>query len=252
MEETDFARRVKHIGGRAYVVGGWVRDREMGVSGRDKDYAVTGVTESAFNAAFSAAFKTGGRFPVYRLEISQRTCDVSLARSETKTGRGYRGFEAAPSPLVNIEGDLGRRDSTVNAMAVDLETGELVDPYGGLDDLRNGIIRAVSEHFSDDPVRALRAARQAAQFGFRIDPGTVRLMARCRDELADEPTERLVNELRLALPCRKPSVFFTCLDAAGLLDAAYPAVLAPSGKGRAAPCRGIDALDRAAAITERP
>ena len=251
MEETEFVSRVKQIGGHAYVVGGWVRDQQMGALGRDKDYVVTGVTENAFNAVFPGAFKTG-RFPVYLLEIARSTCDVSLARSETKTGRGYRGFDAAPSPHVTIERDLERRDTTVNAMAVDLETGALVDPYGGLEDLRNGVIRAVSERFADDPVRALRAARQAAQFNFRIEPGTIRLMAACRDELADEPAERLANELRLAMSCHKPSVFFVCLDAAGLQDAVYPAIPSPSGEDRGAFCRRMDALDRAAALTERP
>jgi tRNA nucleotidyltransferase (CCA-adding enzyme) len=227
----------------------------MGVHERDKDYVVTGVTESAFNAAFPGAFKAGGRFPVYRLEIAQRARDVSLARNETKTGRGYRGFEATPSPLMTIEGDLGRRDSTINAMAVDLETGELIDPYGGLGDLQNGIIRAVSERFADDPVRALRAARQAAQFGFRIEPRTVLLMARCHDELACEPAERLVNELRLALSCREPSAFFAYLDAAGLLDVTYPAVNAPIRVGPAALSSRLEILerlDRAATLTERP
>ncbi|MDR1516007.1 MAG: hypothetical protein LBS45_09940 [Synergistaceae bacterium] len=254
MEEADFVRKINDTGGRAYVAGGWVRDHKMGVPGRDKDYVVTGVAESAFKEVFPCAIKAGGRFPVYRLEITAKTskmCDVSLARRETKSGRGYRGFEPVSSPLVTIEEDMARRDTTVNAMAVDLETGELIDPYGGMRDLQNGVIRAVSERFADDPVRALRAARQAAQFGFRIEPDTVRLMARCRDELAGEPAERLVNELKLAMFCRAPSIFFVSLDAAEILDVTYPAVQAPANTGPSAFSGRMRTLDRAAALTRR-
>jgi tRNA nucleotidyltransferase (CCA-adding enzyme) len=251
MEETDFVRGVSNIGGRAYVVGGWVRDREMGVPGRDKDYAVAGVTESAFKELFPGAIKVGGRFPVYRLEIASETRDVSLARRETKSGLGYRGFEALSSPLVTIEEDLLRRDSTINAMAIDLETGELIDPSGGMRDLESGIIRAVSRRFADDPVRALRAARQAAQLDFQIDAATLCLMTRCGDELAGEPRERLVNELKLALSCRAPSLFFASLDAAGILDVTYPAVHALTRANAGAFSRAMSALDRAAALTTR-
>jgi tRNA nucleotidyltransferase (CCA-adding enzyme) len=250
MEETDFIKTIKKLGGRAYAAGGWVRDREMGIPPRDKDYVVAGVAENSFNEAFPCAFRAGRAFPVYRLEIGGQTRDVALARGETKSGRGYRGFAVSYSPLTAIEDDLLRRDTTINAMAVDLETGELLDPCGGLSDLRRGVIRAVSERFRDDPVRALRAARQAAQLGFRIERETIRLMSECHDELSGEPGERLANELRLALSCPSPSVFFTALRAAGLLDVTFPSLHALAARGVAF-SRAMDATDRAATLAER-
>jgi tRNA nucleotidyltransferase (CCA-adding enzyme) len=259
MEEAEFVRRIKKTGGRAYVVGGWVRDREMGASSRDKDYVVVGVSERAFCEAVPGAVKVGRGFPVYRVKIDGRGCDIAFARSERKTGRGYRGFGVSFSSLTTIEDDLHRRDSTINAIAVDLDTGDLVDPYGGVMDIRNGVIRAVSEHFADDPVRALRAARQAAQFGFRIERKTILMMERCRGELADEPRERIVKELASALACEKPSAFFANLNAARVLDVAFPSVHSLLGarrsKGQGAKkdafSRAMETLDRAAGLSER-
>jgi tRNA nucleotidyltransferase (CCA-adding enzyme) len=260
MEETEFVRRIRRAGGRVYVVGGWVRDREMGVPPRDKDYVVAGVSERTFCEIVPGAVKVGRGFPVYRVKIDGRDCDVAFTRSERKTGRGYRGFDVSFSSLATIEDDLYRRDSTVNAMAVDLDTGELVDPYGGVGDVREGVIRAVSEHFADDPVRALRAARQAAQFGFRIERKTILMMERCRDELADEPRERIVKELASALACEKPSAFFANLNAARVLDVAFPFIHSLVGarlsKGQKnaqkdAFARTMETLDRAAGLSER-
>ena len=251
MEESTFARKIKELGGHAYAAGGWIRDREAGFTPRDKDYVVTGVEENSFSEAFPGAIRILRAFPVYRMGIGGRTCDVALARSETKSGGGYRGFASLSSPFISIEEELMRRDTTINAMAVHLETGELLDPCGGLSDLRHGVIRAISERFRDDPVRALRAARQAAQFGFRIEPGTIRLMSFCHDELAGEPKERLVNELRLALSCLSPSRFFLGLGTAGLLDVTFPPVHTLSAKSRDAFLAAMSAMDRSAALTNR-
>jgi tRNA nucleotidyltransferase (CCA-adding enzyme) len=251
MEEAEFVRKIKELGGHAYAAGGWVRDREAGFTPRDKDYVVAGIGEDSFCEAFPGIIRSGRAFPVYRMKIGGRISDVALARSETKSGRGYRGFAVSFSPLVTIEEDLMRRDTTINAMAADLETGKLLDPCGGLSDLRNGVIRAVSDRFRDDPVRALRAARQAAQFGFLIEPNTIRLMSLCHDELADEPKERLVNELRLALSCPSPSTFFHSLNAAGLLDVTFPPLHALAAKSRAAFLAAMSATDRAATLIAR-
>ena len=255
MRETDFIQRVSEIGGSVYIVGGWVRDCLRGVTPRDKDYVVTGLTEDAFCGIIPEALKTGKNFPVYRLEIDGAVRDVAFARNEMKSGRGYRGFDVSFSPETSLEEDLYRRDTTINAMARDARSGALIDPYGGQRDLRDGVIRAVSEHFADDPVRALRAARQSAQFGYMIEPRTVSMMSECRDELREEPGERIVNELAFALACGRPSVFFTNLMTAGLLDVTFPQLYELAASMGSAEnnafARAMEVLDRTAELSGR-
>ena len=185
MTELDFAKKIRDLGGQAYLVGGAVRDKFRGVEAHDRDYCVTGIEEKFFADAFPNAAKFGKSFPVYSVDIADAFCEVAFARTERKIGMGYRGFEISFSPDVTIEQDLFRRDTTINAMAVELLSGELVDPFGGREDVLNKKIRAVSKHFTDDPVRALRAARQAAQFNFDICADTIAAMNLCGDELAD-------------------------------------------------------------------
>lgn len=259
MKEQEFVQKIHDAGGKAYIAGGWPRDRLRGVPAQDKDYVVTGLTEGAFCEIFPGAFKTGNAFPVYRMRIDGLHCDVAFARSEVKTGRGYRGFEVHFSPETTIHDDLYRRDTAINSMAVSLQTGALIDPYGGERDIAGGVIRATSEHFTDDPVRALRAARQAAQLGFRITGGTLAMMRACREEIRLEPKERLLKELTLSLASDRPSVFFTALLSAGILDATYPQIFALVGKAQPelyhpegdAFTHTMMALDRATAMTRR-
>jgi tRNA nucleotidyltransferase (CCA-adding enzyme) len=148
----------------------------------------------------------------------------------------------------SILDDMSRRDTTMNSIARDILTGELIDPFGGAGDIASRVIRATSEHFSDDPVRALRAARQSAQFGYSIDERTVRLMRDCRDELASEPSERIANELARALGTPRPSVFFRTLMEARLLDVTYPHIFALSGAESA---HREDAFERTMSILDR-
>ncbi len=230
MTELDFAKKIHGLGGRAYLVGGAVRDKFRNVTAHDNDYCVTGIAEKIFANAFPDVAKFGKSFPVYSVDIDGTFCEVAFARTERKIGTGYRGFEILFSPDVTIEQDLYRRDTTINAMAIDLLSGELVDPFGGRDDVLNKKIRAVSEHFTDDPVRALRAARQAAQFGFDICADTIAAMTACAEELAHEPTERIFNELETALKTDKPSVFFRSLERANLLEVTFPEIAQLRGK----------------------
>ena len=230
MKERKFARVISDAGGLAYAVGGCVRDSLRGVTPADKDYVVTGISDESFRRLFPGAHRVGKGFPVYLIMIGGRMSEVAFARRDIKTGVGYRGFEADFSPDISIEEDLYRRDTTMNSIALSLQTGELIDPFGGIGDIKNRIIRATSECFIEDPVRALRAARQAAQLRFTIEPGTVRLMHLCKDELAAEPKERFVRELTLALACEKPSVFFRTLLEAGILDFTYPMIFKMVGR----------------------
>ncbi|MDR3255442.1 MAG: HD domain-containing protein [Synergistaceae bacterium] len=258
MDEDDFRFAINEAGGKVYIVGGWVRDHLLGAVPHDRDYVVAGVEEGVFLDVFPGAARVGGKFPVYRLEIGGDYCDVAFARCERKRGLGYRGFEVIFSRRTTIEEDLYRRDTTINAMAIDLQNGELVDPFGGAKDASDGVVRAVSERFLDDPVRALRAARQACRFGFRIESGTVHMMKLCRDELRGEPRERFVNELALALNCAKPSVFFVNLLDAEILDVTFPQLHALVGVTQLRElhsgdvfAHSMEAVDRAAALSGR-
>ena len=224
MTELEFAEKIFLSDGTAYLVGGAVRDKLRGVIAHDKDYCVTGLTESKFDKIFPDALRFGKSFPVYSIEIDGKHCEVALARTEKKSGKGYRGFKVNFEPTVTIEQDLFRRDTTINAMAVALLTGELIDPFNGRADVINKKIRAVSEHFTDDPVRALRAARQAAQFDFEICDETFTAMSYCAFELKDEAGERIFAELENALMTDKPSKFFRSLERAGLLGVTFPEI----------------------------
>ena len=230
MREEEFVRALRDIGARVFRVGGCVRDHFRGVPAKDIDYVVTGLAEEKFCALFPRAEKIGRAFPVYHVRVDGVRREVAFARRERKTGTGYRGFDVAFDPTVTIEEDLYRRDTRMNAMAIELPEGALLDPYGGRADIAAGVIRAVSHHFTDDPVRALRAARQAAEFGFRVEEGTLRYMNACAAELKNEPTERLMGELRRALAAPRPSVFFRVLRAADLLAVTFPEIAALEGQ----------------------
>ena len=259
MKEKNFVKMINEAGGLVYIVGGYVRDALRCVAAADRDYVVTGISEGDFRALFPRAHRVGKGFPVYLVMIDGNMSEVAFARRDTKTGRGYRGFEADFSPDITIEEDLFRRDTTMNSMAVSLPEGRLIDPFGGADDIKKRVIRATSECFTEDPVRALRAARQGAQFGFVIAPGTIELMHECREELACEPAERFVRELTLALSCDRPSIFFRTLLEAGILDISYPMISAMVGRPQPEIYHpegdvfnhAMESVDRAAAISGR-
>lgn len=230
MQEAEFADRLRQAGGRIFLVGGWVRDKCRGAVPHDKDYMVSGLSPGQLEALLPGARRVGRGFPVYLVAIDGTECEVALARKERKQGAGYRGFAIDCDPSVTVEEDLYRRDTTMNSMALELPMGKWIDPYGGRMDIEKHRIRAVSPHFLEDPVRALRAARQSAEFGFTIEPRTLHYMHACREELAAEPAERIVAELRRALKAPEPSRFFRSLEAAGLLVAIFPELHALIGK----------------------
>ena len=230
MTEAVFVERIRSAGARVFRVGGCVRDRFRGMPAKDVDYVVTGMTEERLCTLFPHAEKIGKAFPVYHVRVDGARREVAFARRERKMGVGYRGFAVVFDPFVTIAEDLYRRDTTMNAMAIELPEGVLLDPYGGQADLAAGVIRAVSEHFTDDPVRALRAARQAAAFGYAVEEGTLSHMRACAEELREEPTERLMGELRRALAAQRPSVFFRVLRAADLLAVTFPEIAALEGQ----------------------
>ncbi len=173
---------------RIYAVGGAVRDRLLGRPVGDRDWVVVGSTPEAMVAA--GYTPVGRDFPVFLHPSTHE--EHALARTERKSGRGYHGFVVHAAPDVTLEQDLQRRDLTINAIAEDPGTGEIIDPCGGQRDLQQRVLRHVSDAFAEDPVRLLRLARFAARFAdFSVAPETLALMQRM---VADGEVDALVPE----------------------------------------------------------
>lgn len=207
-----------------YLVGGAVRDALLGRPVKDRDWVVVGSTPTEMLAQGYA--QVGADFPVFLHPQSKE--EYALARTERKSGHGYAGFQFDTSAKVTLQDDLRRRDLTINAIAQDAE-GRIIDPFGGVSDLKNGVLRHVSEAFVEDPVRVLRIARFAARYatlGFRIAPETMALMrAQVQaGELAHLVSERVFDELKKALSEAKPSAFLRTLRACGALKVVFPEI----------------------------
>lgn len=207
-----------------YLVGGAVRDRLLGLEVRERDWVVVGATADEL---LKQGYKEIGRsFPVFLHPDTQE--EYALARRETKTAPGYRGFEVDFGPEVTLEEDLMRRDLTINAMAED-DAGRLVDPCGGERDLAEKVLRHVSPAFREDPVRILRVARFAARFdglGFGIAPETLALMREmvAQGEAAALVPERVWQETMRALGEDAPKRFFEVLRECGALKVIFPEI----------------------------
>lgn len=230
MNEVDFANKIASLGGRAYIVGGWMRDILRDYPPKDKDYMICHLKEATFKENFPEAKRIGKSFPVYLLDIDGKNCEVAFARKEKKAGHGYKGFETTCDEKITLEEDLYRRDTTMNAIAYDILSEKILDPYNGLEDIKKKQIKAISNHFADDPVRALRAARQASEFNFTVTESTLDLMYKCKDEFLYEPQERIFDELKKALSTEYPSKFFRVLEQANLLEVLFPEIYALIGK----------------------
>jgi len=206
---------------KIYRVGGSVRDGLLGLKVQDHDYVVVGATPEEM---VERGFKPVGKdFPVFLHPESKE--EYALARTERKTARGYKGFQVYTAPDVTLEQDLARRDLTINAIAED-EAGNIIDPYGGVKDLRAGILRHVSPAFAEDPVRVLRVARFAARFGFQLAPETLALMRGMAEngEVDALVPERVWQELSRGLMEKTPSRMFLVLRDCGALARILPEV----------------------------
>ncbi|MFN3714819.1 MAG: multifunctional CCA addition/repair protein [Alcanivoracaceae bacterium] len=205
-----------------YLVGGAVRDQLLGLAVTEQDWVVVGATPEQMHAR---GFSPVGRdFPVFIHPTSGE--EYALARTERKSGHGYHGFQFNAAPEVTLEQDLLRRDLTINAMARE-PGGALVDPCGGLRDLKGRWLRHVSPAFAEDPLRVLRVARFAARFhrlGFRIADDTLALMRHLSNsgELDHLTAERVWKETARALMERDPQVFFDVLEQCGALAVLFP------------------------------
>ena len=214
---------------KTYLVGGAVRDTLLGLEVKERDWVVVGETPESMVAR---GFRPVGKdFPVFLHPVTRE--EYALARTERKTAPGYRGFAVHAEPDITLEQDLLRRDLTINAMA-SAESGEIVDPYGGLRDLDARLLRHVSPAFSEDPVRILRLARFAARFaplGFTVAEETRELMRAMvtAGEVDALVPERVFAELAKALVEPVPMAFFEVLRSCGALARLFPEIEALFG-----------------------
>lgn len=215
-----WARDERLAGLQAYRVGGAIRDELLGLIPSEQDFVVVGATPEQMARR---GFRPVGRdFPVFLHPDTSE--EFALARTERKSGPGYRGFDFHTGPDVSLTDDLARRDLTVNAIAEDRD-GQLIDPFGGREDLTNKMLRHVSPAFVEDPVRLLRLARFATRFDdFSIAPDT---LAMCRELVASGEVDHLVpervwQEMSRALMHARPSRFFRVLRDTGALARILP------------------------------
>lgn len=203
---------------KIFAVGGAVRDAILSLECSDRDFVVVGSTEAEM---LSLGFKNvGAAFPVF---LHPETGDeYALARKERKIGTGYHGFAVEFDPTVTLEEDLSRRDLSINSIAQDLETGEFIDPFNGISDLKNGVLRHTSSAFKEDPLRVIRLARLFARFSdFTIATETLMVVGEVVDggELNALPNERFWAEIeKMFKQSDTPHRFFSALWNFGVFD----------------------------------
>jgi tRNA nucleotidyltransferase (CCA-adding enzyme) len=227
------AEAVREAGGRALIVGGWVRDRIMAPGkhadhvSKDIDIEVFGVPADRLRRlleAFGRVETVGESFQVYK----SGDIDVSLPRRESKSGRGHRGFDIAGDPSMELHEAVRRRDFTINAIAWDPLTEEYLDPCDGRGDIERRLLRVVDPAtFGDDSLRVLRAIQFAARFEFTLDETT---RALCRDTpLNDLPAERIWGEIEKLLLAGRPSIGLALAMELDVIGALFPELQALSG-----------------------
>ena len=219
----EIAEYIKSFGGNTYYVGGFVRDRLLGIENKDVDIEVHGIEPDRLFLLLEEIGEPvtfGKRFGLYSLR--GENIDIAMPRCEHATGTGHRDFEINVDPYIGTEAAARRRDFTINSIMQDVLTGEIVDHFGGQDDLSAGIIRHIdSETFIEDPLRVLRAAQFVARFDFEIADATIEL---CRGiDISTLSKERVEEELKKALlKTDKPSIFFETLREMDQLKVWFP------------------------------
>lgn len=221
----EIAERVSASGGRAFYVGGFVRDRLMGVESKDIDIEVHGIDVKSLREILSSSgeiLEMGESFGIFSLKGTD--IDVAMPRCERATGKGHKDFDVSVDPFIGTEKAALRRDFTVNALMEDVLTGEIIDHFDGLSDLKSKVLRHVNDiSFPEDPLRVLRLAQFSARFGFSVHESTIKL---CRKiDLSSLSRERIEGEMKKALlKAPMPSVFFEVLKEVNGLDFWFPEI----------------------------
>jgi len=224
-----FVRALQQRGARVYTVGGTVRDELLGHPRKDLDLLVTGLPQPDLLRClrpYGRVQLTGRAFGVIKLlphGWDGPPIDVALPRTEISTGLGHRDFEVTFDHTLPVETDLGRRDFTINAMALDLADGHLLDPFGGYEDLQQRRLRQVSiTAFPEDPLRMLRGIQLAARFALQIEPATRESMQTYAAAISTVAPERIAEELRKLLQAWAPSQGFVVMQEVALLTYILP------------------------------
>ena len=222
------ASAVKACGGRALIVGGWVRDQILGRSNKDADLEIFEIPADKLRSILDEIGKVnavGESFTVYKVD----EIDVSLPRTESKIGRGHRAFQVIGDPTLTTKEAARRRDFTINSIYFDPLNDEYIDPFDGRGDIGRRILKAVDlRTFAEDSLRVLRGVQFAARFEFALDPATAEL---CRSiPLDDLPAERIWAEIeKLLLQARRPSIGFDLARDLGVIDQLFPELRALIG-----------------------
>ena len=226
----EVARRVSEKGGRTFYVGGFVRDALIHRENKDVDIEVHGISPKCLEEILDSLgqrMTIGESFGIFGLK--GYSLDIAMPRKEEARGQGHKDFDIFVDPFIGTEAAARRRDFTFNALMQDVLTDEIVDHFGGVEDLKSGVLRHVNDKsFAEDPLRVLRAAQFAARFEFRVAEETIALCSRM--ELQHLPRERIEGELKKALlKAEKPSIFFEALREMNQLDHWFPEVKALIG-----------------------
>lgn len=223
IKQLPFKDDIKNIGGKIFSVGGRVRDEFLGKDSKDLDILITGVDFDKLEKILSKYGKVdlvGKSFGIikFKPEGSEEDIDIALPRTERSLGTGHKDFEVTVDTNMPIEKELTRRDFTINSIAKSID-GEIIDPFGGLEDLKNKIIRATSpKAFSEDPLRMIRAVQFAARFGFKIEPNTFNMIKSNARDIQEISKERILIEFDKILKKGKPEIGIELLDKSGLFE----------------------------------
>lgn len=233
ISKLDFVHALEKAGGKVYQVGGAVRDEYLGKVSKDLDIMVSGLSEKQVFSVLRplGVYKVVGQsFGVilFKPHGSEEFIDVALARSDKKVGDGHKGIQVTTDPSISVDDDLIRRDFTINSIAKDIH-GNITDPYNGVQDLKNKIIRMTSpESFGEDPLRMLRAIQFAARFGFDIEPETFNVIKQKAPEIRTISPERILEEFNKIIGKGNPAIGGMLLDESGvykyIFDADYKGV----------------------------
>lgn len=217
---------------RALMVGGFVRDALLGGHPKDADIEVLGLSPERLEELLDQLFpgkvdRVGQQFGILKVKVSDTVeFDVSIPRSESKSGAGHKGFVTNSDPSMSVFEAARRRDFTWNALAADVMTGEVFDHYGGIQDLKDKVLRVTDpERFRDDPLRVMRAVQFAARLDFKIEPQSLQLMKEMVTEgaLNELPSERITSELeKLLLKAERPSIGFEAARELGIIEKHFP------------------------------
>jgi tRNA nucleotidyltransferase (CCA-adding enzyme) len=232
-----FVHALQQRGARVYTVGGTVRDILLGHPRKDVDLLVTGIPQPdliRFLRQYGRVQLTGRAFGVIKFlppQWQDPPIDIALPRTEISTGTGHRDFVVTFDHTLPVATDLGRRDFTINAIAMDLATGHLLDPFGGRQDLARGILRQVSPlAFPEDPLRMLRGVQLATRFALRLETTTRQAMQHHAASITTVAAERIAEELRKLFQAVAPSTGFLLMYDTGLLSYILPEIARLSGR----------------------